>query len=223
MFNVMAGCKSSDSMMDKNPQEFITDQSNLTEATDSDSSYKIKAEDEIELLVWEEPKFNTSTIVSPQGTIAVPLIGKIQASNKTHKQLKEDLRDRLSKYIKGDINMTLTVRKTERKVVSVFGMVVRPDNYSIDEETSIFEVLSKAGGPNERANVRNIRIYRKNQMPHYSTVDLSDYFKQDVTKPVIQLDPGDVVYVPQKNNAVREMSHFLRDVAILFGIFRVLN
>jgi hypothetical protein len=38
-------------------------------------SRTISAGDEIEILVWEEPSFNTQAVVSAQGVIAVPLIG----------------------------------------------------------------------------------------------------------------------------------------------------
>lgn len=189
----------------------------------TDSTYKIGIGDEIEILVWEQPNFNTQTTVSNMGTIAIPLIGEIEASGLSHSEFKEEINKRLSEYIKGEINLTVSIRSTDSMLVSVFGMVTRPDNYPIGEQTSIFKVLSMAGGTSEEANIRNVRIYRKNSNPHYTTLDLTEYLdsgQQDATAVVY---PGDIVYVPRKENAVREVSEFLRDVVLLFGIFRVIN
>lgn len=192
----------------------------------TDSTYQIQSGDEIEVLVWQQSKFNTTTKVSSTGTIAVPLIGEVQASGLTQDQLKRDLRKNLSDYIKGEINLTVSVRNTDNMQVAVFGMVSEPDNYPVVNKTSIFKVLSRAGGPSETANLRNVRIYRKNGTPdksnsNYTTLNLTEYLEKGQEGPAAQVYPGDVVYVPEQKNAIREMSGFLGDVVLLFGIFRV--
>lgn len=214
------GCVTSREMQEKSTRNLLAEQQYVAP---SDSTYEIKTGDEIEILVWEQPDFNTTTTVSNLGTIAVPLIGEVKASGLTHGELKKDLTKRLSKYIKDEINLTVSIRSTNNLSVSVFGMVTRPDNYPVVEQTSIFKVLSMAGGPAEEANIRNIRIYRKNNNPHYLTLDLTQYLDSGQINSVPQVNPGDIVYVPRKNNAIREMSGFLTDVVLLFGIFRILN
>ncbi len=214
------GCVTSREMQEKSTRNLLTEQQYTAP---SDSTYEIKTGDEIEILVWEQPNFNTTTTVSNLGTIAVPLIGEVKAGGQTHDELKRDLTSRLSKYIKDEINLTVSIRSTDNMLVSVFGMVTRPDNYPVLENTSIFKVLSMAGGPAEEANIRNVRIYRKDSNPHYLTLDLTQYLESGQINSVPQVYPGDIVYVPRKNNAVREMSGFLTDVVLLFGIFRILN
>lgn len=214
------GCITTREMQEKSTRNLLAEQQNVAPA---DSTYEINKGDEIEILVWEQPDFNTATTVSNLGTIAVPLIGEVKASGLTHEELKKDLTKRLSKYIKDEINLTVSIRSTDNMLVSVFGMVTRPDNYPVVEQTSIFKVLSMAGGPAEEANIRNVRIYRKNNNPHYLTLDLTHYLESGQINSVPQVYPGDIVYVPRKNNAVREMSGFLTDVVLLFGIFRILN
>lgn len=214
------GCVASREMQERSTRNLLAEQQYVAPA---DSTYEIKTGDEIEILVWEQPNFNTTTRVSNLGTIAVPLIGEVKASGLTHDELKRDLTKRLSQYIKDEINLTVSIRSTDNMLVSVFGMVTRPDNYPVLEQTSIFKVLSMAGGPAEEANIRNIRIYRKNSNPHYITLDLTQYLESGQINSVPQIYPGDIVYIPRKNNAVREMSGFLTDVVLLFGIFRILN
>ncbi len=218
---VAQGCVGSNELQEENTRNLISSGGQYT--VTNDSLYQIKTGDEIEILVWEQPNFNTTTTVSSMGTIAVPLIGEMQVTGLTHGQLKRDLKSRLSKYIKDEINLTVSIRNTDNMLVSVFGMVTRPDNYPVVDQTSIFKILSMAGGPSEEANIRNVRIYRKNSNPRYTTLDLTQYLESGEFSTASQVYPGDVVYVPRKENAVREMSDFLRDVVLLFGIFRVIN
>jgi polysaccharide export outer membrane protein len=216
------GCSNTQRLQQENNQ--MRAEATYQPTTPADSSYKIKTGDEIEILVWEQPKFNTKTTVSSIGTIAIPLIGEVQASGLTHSEFKQELTRELSRYIKDEINLTVSISNTDNLRVSVFGMVARPDNYPIVNKTSIFKILSMAGGPSEEANMQRVRIYRSNSNPHYTTLDLTQYLESGkLSDDVAQVYPGDVVYVPRKENMVREMSGFLRDVVLLFAIFRVVN
>lgn len=188
-----------------------------------DDLYQIGPGDEIEILVWEQPGFNTTGTVSSTGTIVIPLIGEMNVNGLTQSQFERELKEELSEYIRGEIILTISIRNTAHMIVSVLGMVARSDNYPIVDETPIYKVLSMAGGPSEEADIRKIKIYRKTRTPHTQTLDLTQYLDSGMDNPQAMVRPGDVVYVPQKENAVREMSDFLRDIALLFGIFRVLN
>lgn len=191
-----------------------------------DSTYTIKIGDEIEVSVWEESDFNTTTTVSNMGTVVVPLIGEVKAAGKTQNQLKRDLRNHLSKYIRGEINLTVAIRSTDSMLVSVLGMVIKPDNYPVVEGTSIFKILSMAGGTTEQANIKEVRIYRESNNPGYTELNLDEILENGEIKSATKVYPGDVVYVPpneNEENVVREVTAYIRDVVILFGIFRIVN
>lgn len=217
---LVLGCSPSKEIQEENARQQLAQAQQQTSPV-ADSTYQIRAGDEIEILVWEQSDFNTTTTVSNQGTIAVPLIGEMEVVGYTHSELKENLRKKLSQYIKGDINLTVSIRSTDAMLVSVFGMVGQPDNYPISNSTSIFKVISMAGGPSDDANIRRIKIYREGGDSNYLTIDLTRYLESGRMSQAAMVNPGDVVYVPQKENAVREMRDFLRDIILLFGIFRV--
>lgn len=218
---MLLGCGPSKELQEKNARQQLA-QAQQTSPV-ADSLYKIRAGDEIEILVWEESDFNTTTTVSNQGTIAVPLIGEMEVVGYTHDELKENLRKKLAEYIKGTINLTVSIRSTDAMLVSVFGRVGQPDNYPVSDQTSIFKVISMAGGPSDDANIRRIKIYRESGESNYVTIDLTRYLDSGQMNQAAMVNPGDVIYVPRKENAVREMSDFLRDIVLLFGIFRVVN
>lgn len=190
----------------------------------SQDQYVIRPGDEIEILVWEQPSFNTLTTVSRLGTIAIPLVGEITVAGLTQEELKRDLVSKLAEYIRDDINLTISIRNTDTLIVSVLGMVTNPDNYPVVDQTSIFRIISTAGGTTEDANLKKVKLYRLAGHEDYVTLNLFDYLETgQMNSSEILVRPGDIVYVPRKENAVREMSEFLRDVIILFGIFRVFN
>lgn len=192
-----------------------------SDVQESDSQYVIRPGDEIEILVWEQPSFNTLTTVSRLGTIAIPLAGELMVAGLTQEEMKRSLEAELAEYIRGEMNLTVSIRNTDIMIVSVLGMVTRPDNYRVVDQTSIFRILSTAGGTTEFANLKKVKLYRQSS---HVTLDLFDYLESgEMNSPSILVRPGDIVYVPREENVVREMSEFLRDVIILFGIFRVFN
>ncbi len=186
--------------------------------------YVIRPGDEIEILVWEQPSFNTLTTVSRLGTIAIPLVGEVKVAGLTQEQLKRDLESKLAEFIRGEMNLTISIRNIDTLIVSVLGMVASPDNYPVVDQTSIFRIISTAGGTIEDANLKKVKLYRHTGPEDYITIDLLEYLDSgQMNSPELLVRPGDIVYVPRKENVVREMSEFLRDVIILFGIFRVFN
>ncbi|HEX6983560.1 MAG TPA: polysaccharide biosynthesis/export family protein [Balneolaceae bacterium] len=221
---LLQGCISSRNIQEKTARELTEEQIYVAPV---DSLYEISPGDQVEILVWQQPNFNTSTTVSSMGTIVMPLIGEINVAGMTNDELKQKLRQELSRYIKSDINLTVSVRSTDDMLVSVFGMVSRPDNYPVVDKASLFKVLSMAGGPSEQADLRNVRIYRKPSGSmedlHNVTIDLTQYLDGGRANPAAVVYPGDVVYVPEEQNVIRETSQFLRDIVLLFGIFRVVN
>jgi polysaccharide export outer membrane protein len=201
-----------------------TEPQRIAETSENQSLYIIRPGDEMEILVWEQPSFNTLTTVSRMGTIAVPLVGELMVVGLTQGELKRTLEVKLAEFIKGDINLTISVRNTDTMIVSVLGKVARPDNYPVVDQTSLFRLLSTAGGLTEDANMKKVKLYRQSMPNGYETLNLIEYLDTgQLNAPEISVRPGDIVFVPKKENAVHEMSDFLRDVIILFGIFRVFN
>ncbi|MCH8556270.1 MAG: polysaccharide export protein [Balneolia bacterium] len=198
--------------------------STTTQRSTDTPTYRIRPGDEIEVLVWEHPNFNVLTTVSSTGSIAVPLVGEMRIAGLTQEEFEQELSRRLSTYIRDEISLTISIRNTESLMVSVFGMVTRPDNYPVVDEISIFRLLSTAGGPTENANMRKVHLYRQSGAEDSAILDLTEYLDSGrMEDPAILVRQGDIIYIPRKDNAVREMSEFLRDVVVLFGIFRIFN
>lgn len=185
--------------------------------------YVIHPGDEVEVSVWGYDEFNTARTVAGNGMITVPLIGDIRAGGLTKDQFEHDLDEALAQYIKGEINLTVSVISSRENTVSVLGSVGRPDNYTISGDMNLFQILSQAGGTTDQADLRSIKIYKRGKASEALEVDLTTYLKNENIPVVANIHPGDIVYVPRQENMVRELSSFLRDVVVLFGIFRFFN
>lgn len=186
------------------------------------SVYVVKKGDLIELSVLGYPEFQTSTTVKESGAIIVPLLGEIQASGLTKQQLTDIIRKKLSEFVKGEPEITIGISNPANQKISVLGAVTRQDNYPVTGELSLLEVLSTAGGPTIEADLSRVRILYNGNTNDQQEVDLSTYLELGNTEGVPKVQPGDVVYVPKKENIVREFSEFLRDAVFIFGAFRLL-
>ncbi|MBT7370414.1 MAG: hypothetical protein HN816_07190 [Gammaproteobacteria bacterium] len=78
-------------------------------ATGRLQSIAISPGDAVQIEVVGYSEFNTDGIVSPDGTILVPLVGDLQIAGLTEMQLQSQLKDKLSDYIKGNIQLITTV------------------------------------------------------------------------------------------------------------------
>ncbi len=216
----LTGCGSSRNISEEN----ITSEAAMS--IDGQSAYspnEISYGDEIEILVWQNEDFNTRTTVTSNGTIAMPLIGEVVVAGKTKEELDRELTERLSKYIAGEIRLTITLVSKRDNIISVFGAVSRAQNFPVVSEISLFELLTMAGGPTTDADLRYVKVYRRDSSPRYSTIDLNEYLEQGLLNHEIKIGPGDIVYIPREENFVREFSGFLRDAVLVFGLFRAVN
>jgi len=220
VFVIIQGCSASRELPSDTSHR--TSDAAISQAAESEDQYMIRPGDEMEILVWEQPSFNTLTTVSRLGTIAIPLVGEIMVAGLTREELIRDLEGKLAEYIRGEVNLTISIRNVDTMVVSVLGMVARPDNYPVVDQTSIIRIISTAGGFTEEADFKKVKLYRQAGPEDYVTLDLHEFLDSgQMDSPELLVRPGDIVYVPKQENVVREMSEFLRDVIILFGIFRI--
>ena len=193
----------------------------------NENNYVIQPGDQVTVTVWNHDQFNINQVVSSDGTIAYPLLGEVKAQGLKKAEFISLLKKKLADYIKGNINLTVSISRPNDKEVSVLGSVNKPDNYPMDKSTSILRILADAGGPSSNADLKHIQVLRPGHVPNRVSIDLTDYFTtdsgQNISNPPYQVAPGDIIYIPKSDNVVRDLSGFMRDAVILFGVFRVFN
>ena len=160
----------------------------------SGPEYHVQPGDLLEISVWKEPDLSKELLIPPDGNLAFPLIGHIQARGNTVKQLQSEITERLSIYIP-DPSVTVSLLKAAGNLYYVVGKVNRPGQYPMVGPTSVLQALSMAGGMTTYASENSIKIIRtgKNVAISFRYGDLED---GEELQQNIFLESGDVVLVP---------------------------
>lgn len=217
------GCSSTKELSTSNVAQMIQT-GNIQEPSDTESeNYVIRVGDKINLVVWGYPEFNAQVQVKENGFISLPLIGELLTAGLTKQQFMENLKEKLSVYITGEIKLNLDITSIMVQRVTVLGAVNRQDNYPINSEVSLIEVLSSAGGVTMDADLRRVKIIRNGLRAKPIEVDLIENIEKGDISNIPIVKPGDMVYVPKKHNIIRELSEFFRDAIFLLSLFRVFN
>ncbi|MBF2708193.1 polysaccharide biosynthesis/export family protein [Flavobacterium soyangense] len=132
-----------------------------------------------------------SYLVSANGTIDFPVLGKLQLGGLTRTEVMQLLQGKIAKYIKNPI---INLRLMNFKV-SVQGEVTLPGNYNVaSERITLIEALTLAKDLTIYGRRDNILIIREtNGVKSYNRVDIT---KADfINSPFYYLTQNDVVYV----------------------------
>jgi|SRR6185312_479032 len=138
------------------------------------------------------------SLVDKDGTVTLPLAGKIKLMGLNTKDASDTITKRLGKYL---MQPTVNVRILNFKI-SVFGEVTKPSVYTIsNERITIPEALSLAGDLTIYGKRRNVLLIREeNGIREFKRIDLTrrDFFDSSY----YYLRPNDIVYVEPSRGKV---------------------
>jgi polysaccharide export outer membrane protein len=173
-------------------------------AQDSESeietgSYKINAGDVLSLQVWNEPSLSSEQFsVRPDGFVSIPVIGEIRASKKTIVELQASIAKGLSRYLKDQPTVVVSVLASNGNLVYVLGKVGRPGAFPINGPMDVTQALAFAGGLNSFAAENKIKVLRRDDSGQQRSIKFKYGQVKDGDKleTNILLKSGDVVLVP---------------------------
>jgi polysaccharide export outer membrane protein len=172
------------------------------------SEFVLGVGDIIEITVYRHDDLKRSIKINPTGKIMFPLIGDVQAAGMGIFKLRDELKERLSKYIV-DPQVTINITSVQSQKIMVLGEVNSPGIFTLDSSLTIMEAISKAGGMTSDAKLSNVILIRREQgKPQVASLDLKKVFKEGDFSQNIALQSGDIVYLP---------AVFIADVSWFFG------
>jgi polysaccharide export outer membrane protein len=155
-------------------------------------AYVIGPEDVISVNVWREPANSGQFTVRPDGRIAIPLVGEIQAAGLTPERLSAAIAEGLHKVMTHP-EVTVGVERVNSKKYYIQGEINRPGAYSLAVPTSVLEALVNAGGFRDFANTKKIIVLRGSQRLKFNYHDVSKGKNMEQNIPLL---PGDQIIVP---------------------------
>ena len=162
-------------------------------------SYKINAGDVLSLQVWNEPSLSSEQFpVRPDGFISIPVVGELRASQKTIVELQASIAKGLSRYLKDQPTVVVSVLANNGNVVYVLGKVSRPGVFPLNGPMDVTQALAFAGGLNSFAAENKIKILRRDNSGQQRSIKFKYGHIKDGEKlqSNILLKSGDVVLVP---------------------------
>ncbi len=160
----------------------------------SGADYSLAVDDQMEITVWGHPDLSKSLIIDPDGRISLPLIGEIQAGGLTIRDLTQNIEEKLSKYIK-EPRVSVSLRDYQREEIMVMGKVQNPGTFKLPAGGGVLDALSFAGGPLDSADLEGVVISRDDAAIE---VNVENLLQANNPREKIYLQPGDVVYVPDR-------------------------
>ena len=158
--------------------------------------YRIQPGDVLQVSVWKEPDLERDVLVRPDTGLSFPLVGDISAAGKSVEELRQEISERIARFIPDPV-VAVAVTQTLGNKVYVIGKVNRPGEFVMNRRVDVMQALSMAGGANAFAALRKIKVLRR--LGDRTTVIPFDYAQiergEDLEQNIV-LQPGDVVVVP---------------------------
>ncbi len=173
-------------------------------------SYKIRTGDVLRIEVLEDSSLNRNSLVLPDGTVSVPMMGSVTASGQTLSALQANIVSGLTSNFASAPNVFVTVetlrtvsRSTGGATFSVFiiGAVNAPGKTKVSAGTSLLQFLAESGGFTKFAAKKRIQLRRTDSSTGQAMVYKFNYKSIEdgsASGSTIILQRGDVIVVPER-------------------------
>ncbi len=160
------------------------------------SSTTLGPGDLIEVRVFEEADLSGPYRVAPGGTIDFPLCGKVHVQGMNTSATADMLTRCLGeKYLKHP-QVSVLLREYNSKKIFVFGEVQKPGTFPYEEDMSIIQAITMAGGFTKVASKNDIAVTRqvegRETKIRVPVADIGTGREKN-----FRLQPGDIVFVPE--------------------------
>jgi polysaccharide export outer membrane protein len=166
----------------------------------SHKNYKLSPGDILSIYLWAYPELsgNEGYQVDLNGYIQLPMIGRYKAAGKPLTQVNQELRGRLSHYLKTP-DVIARVLSYQGQRFSVQGNVMKAGQFTLsDQPVSVYTALGMAGGVNsQQGDNTSITLIRQGQTYQLNSIELE---KAGLSLHKLLIQPNDTLYVNSREN-----------------------
>lgn len=162
-------------------------------AAQATRGYVLGADDAIVVSVYGQPDAGTTQRIKADGTIVVPLIGKVEAAGETVLSLANTIEKKFvaGGFFKAPV-VNVEIGSYVSRTVNVAGKIAQPGVYPLDRSYRALEVLLKAGWVKDAgANY----VYLRRADGKEQRLETEALVRGSADKDPV-LAPGDTLYVP---------------------------
>src|SRR5258708_26636900 len=122
--------------------------------------YRLGAGDKLRIEVYKDAQLSQSVQIRPDGKITLPLVGDVEATDRTPIELRDTITTSLKEYMTNPV-VTVIVVEATAATAYVMGEVNHPGSVNLQGPLTVIQALALAGGLKDFADAKNIKILRK--------------------------------------------------------------
>ncbi|MFA6281065.1 MAG: polysaccharide biosynthesis/export family protein [Candidatus Omnitrophota bacterium] len=165
----------------------------------ANNDYKVGVDDILDVSILQPEKMELSVTVSPDGSITFPYIGNVMVKGMTLGAIQQEIQNRLADgYMKYPV-ISVSLKEARSKKFFVYGEVIKPGTYILNDNTTVLKAISIAGGFTKYGLASRVNILRpKKNSSGYDNikVNIKAIIKGSPEEDV-KLLPGDIVNVEE--------------------------
>jgi polysaccharide export outer membrane protein len=159
----------------------------------------------LEVVVQEERAFPRQHVVLPNGTVELPLIGRVPVEGLEPEEAAAKIKEALERDFYSTATVTVQILSTAARtggIVYVTGAVGKQGPVGIpqNELYTVAKVILAAGGLGQFANGRNVQLVRADASGNKKRyrVDVLKVLKEGNPEADVPVENGDWIVVPEK-------------------------
>ncbi|MGJ3242777.1 MAG: polysaccharide biosynthesis/export family protein [Opitutales bacterium] len=164
-------------------------------------NYVLRPSDRLEFSVFQEPDMAQEIQIQQDGSINLPLIGRIEVGGMTLADAREAIYDLYNRDYLVNPQIRLRVIEFAPQWVKVLGQVNSPGNIPIppDRDLTLLEAVGGAKGFTRIANMRTVKLKRTTEDGEVitMTIDVEEILNNEKIKDIPVKD-GDSIFVEER-------------------------
>lgn len=181
----------------------------------SSSAYKIGPMDVVDISVFQVPELSKTVQVDADGSINLPLVGKVQAAGLTPGEVEHDLTQKLGRKYLQSPQVNVYIKEYNSQRVTVDGAVKKPGVYPLHGPATLLQVIATAEGFTDTAD-STVAIFRmENGERSAARFNVGDIRSGSAKDP--EIHKGDVIVV--SNSTMKEGYQALLKVLPVSSLF----
>lgn len=182
-----------------------------------EQGYRIAPLDTVTVKVFKMADLSGDYEVDLTGKISMPLIGEVDAFNATTAELDERLTAKLGEKYLENPDVSVGVKSSTRRSVTVDGSVGKSGSYPVTGPTTLMQAVAMAGGTTENANPRRVAVFRQiGGQRQAAAFDLTSIRRGEAPDPAVY--PGDIIVID--GSATKALHRQILNSLPLLSIFR---
>ena len=161
--------------------------------------YRLESGDILELAFRYTPEFDQEVTVQPDGYVQLKgLQNDVHIQGQTVPEVIETLKKAYSNTLRDPV-ISVVLREFEKPYFIAGGQVSKPGKYDLRGRTSATQAIAIAGGFSEYSKNSQVLLFRRynDDLMEVKVLNLNKVLKDKNYQEDLQLQPGDMLYVPK--------------------------